>query len=235
MRNINKEAPKDDTLNIHLPSGIVFTQFFEKLLAQVTQFLLDSTAISTAYIKMVLNPPVPYIGAHIGLYDPRPENGQTWETETTPPARFEKIRFDAVDILHVGHFMATESGHFSFGTVDNGKASIANRFEYIVKTARAMNPNIKIIAEQMYSNKEGFDKLDKDPAKTATMVEVYANSVRDFLQTWQNKPNVNYKGKSISLHIDGYDVDHEGSTIRECTKDVLSHVRAKLDEPTTQD
>ena len=184
---------------------------------------------------MVFSIPKPYVGAHLGIYDPPPDNGQSWEKETDPPAMFEQIRFDAVDVLHVGHFITTKDGHFSIGTVDHGKVSLANRFEYIVKTARWMNPDIKIIAEQMYSGGEGFDNLDKDANTTATMVNIYTDSVRDFLQTWQAKPDITYKGKTISLRIDGYDIDHEGSVIRKCTKDVLSQVRAKVDKLTEQD
>lgn len=182
---------------------------------------------------MVFSIPKPYVGAHLGIFDPRPDNGQSWEKETDPPAMFEQIRFDAVDVLHVGHFITTKDGHFSIGTVD--KVSLANRFEYIVKTARSMNPDIKIIAEQMYSYGEGFDNLDKDPKTTATMVNIYTDSVRDFLKTWQAKPDITYKGKTISLRIDGYDIDHEGSVMRECTKDVLSQVRAKVNKLTEQD
>jgi hypothetical protein len=67
------------------------------------------------------------------------------------------------------------------------------------------------------------------------MVNTYTDSVRDFLQTWQAKPDITYKGKSISLRIDGYDIDHEGSVVRKCTKDVLSQVRAKVNKLTEQD
>jgi hypothetical protein len=184
---------------------------------------------------MVFSIPKPYVGAHLGIYDPGPDNGQSWEKEIDPPARFEQIRFDAVDVLHVGNFITTKDGHFSIGTVDHGKVSLANRFEHIVKTARWMNPDIKIIAEQMYSGGEGFDNLDKDAETTATMVNIYTDSVRDFLQTWQAKPDITYKGKTISLRIDGYDIDHEGSVRRKCAKDVLSQVRAKVNGLTEQD
>ncbi|KIW73339.1 hypothetical protein PV04_01469 [Phialophora macrospora] len=182
---------------------------------------------------MVFTIPKPYVGAHLGIYDPSPDNGLPWAQETTPPAMFEKIRFDAVDVLHVGHFIVTPDGHFSIGAV-NG-ISLAKRFEYIVKTARWMNPDIKIIAEQMYSGGEGFDVLEKDHKNTAAMVNLHTDSIRDFLQAWQAKPNITYKGKTISLRIDGYDVDHEGSTVRACTKDVLTQVRAKVDELTKHD
>ena len=149
---------------------------------------------------------------------------------------FEKVRFDAVDILHVSHFITTKNGQFTIGNVADGKVSLANRFEHIVKIARWQNPSIKIIAEQMYSGNEAFDNLEKgDPKDTAAMVNTYTDSVRDFLQTWQAKPDITYKGKTISLRIDGYDIDHEGETKRPCTKDVLSQVRAKVDALTHND
>lgn len=179
---------------------------------------------------MVLDLPTPYVGAHFGIYDPAPKDGQSWEII---PEVFDKIRFDAVDVLHVSHFVTTDKAKFEVGVKDN--TSLMKRFEYIVKTARSMNPKIKIIAEQMYSAKEGFDNLDRAPAKTREMVDLYSSSVRDFLQTWQNKPSVVHNGKTVSLRIDGYDVDHEGSVIRECTKDVLSSVRAKLNKLTQED
>ena len=180
--------------------------------------------------------PKPYVGAHLGIFQPGPDNDVAWDKETEPPAMFEKVRFDAVDILHVSHFMTTKDGHFTIGTVDGGKVSLANRFEHIVKIARWQNPSIKIIAEQMYSSNEGFDNLETgDPITTAKMVNTYTDSVREFLQTWQNKPDITYKGKKISFRIDGYDIDHEGTTKRPCTKDVLSQVRAKVDAITKQD
>ena len=158
------------------------------------------------------------------------------------------IRFDAVDVLHLGHFITTKDGLFDFGVVDRskdgvGKGTIAKRFEHIVKVARSMNPNIEILVEQMYSGGEGFDNLEKwddaagkiDEKATLAMVDKYTSSVRDFLQTWQAKPNGTYNGKSISMRIDGYDCDHEGTTVRECTKDVLSQLRTKLNALTEQD
>ena len=65
-----------------------------------------------------------------------------------------KIRFDAVDVLHLGHFITTKDGLFDFGVVDRskdgvGKGTIAKRFEHIVKVARSMNPNIEILVEQI--------------------------------------------------------------------------------------
>ena len=180
--------------------------------------------------------PKPYVGAHLGIFEPGPDNNLAWDKETDPPAMFEKVRFDAVDILHVSHFITTKNGQFTIGNVANGKVSLANRFEHIVKIARWQNPSIKIIAEQMYSGNEAFDNLEKgDPKDTAAMVNTYTDSVRDFLQTWQAKPDITYKGKTISLRIDGYDIDHEGMTMRPCTKDVLSQVRAKVDAITKND
>jgi hypothetical protein len=41
---------------------------------------------------MVFSIPKPYVGAHLGIYDPPPDNGQSWEKETDPPAMFEQIR-----------------------------------------------------------------------------------------------------------------------------------------------
>jgi hypothetical protein len=95
----------------------------------------------------------------------------------------------------------------------------------------------------MYSTNEGFDNLEKldstgvkiDTTATAAMVNTYTDSVRDFLQAWQAKPNATYKGASVSMRIDGYDIDHEGTTMRECTKYVLSQLRIKLNKLTQQD
>jgi hypothetical protein len=180
--------------------------------------------------------PKPYVGAHLGIFEPGPDNNLAWDKETDPPGMFEKVRFDAVDILHVSHFITTKDGHFTIGSVADGKVSLANRFEHIVKIARWHNPHIKIIAEQMYSGNEAFDNLETgDQTTTATMVNTFTDSIRDFLQTWQAKPDITYKGRTISLRIDGYDIDHEGETKRRCTKDVLSQVRAKVDVLTQKD
>ncbi|KAF2111249.1 hypothetical protein BDV96DRAFT_603360 [Lophiotrema nucula] len=174
----------------------------------------------------------PYVGAHIGLYEPSPDNGVSWGAETKPPARYDQIRFDAVDVLHVGSFITTKEGHLSIGGSEDQpggkKFNYAHRFEYIVKKARKMNPNIRIIAEQMFSGNEAYDNLGKDPHKITTMVDIFTNSVRDFLLAWQAKPDVVFEGKLVSLRIDGYDVDYEGEVVKPFTHDLLTKLHEKL-------
>ena len=88
----------------------------------------------------------------------------------------------------------------------------------------------------MYSGDEGFDNLEiGDVTKAAAVVNIYTDSVRDFLKTWAAKPDITYKKKIISLCINGYDIDHEGSVERQHTELVLRQVRAKVDELTKHD
>lgn len=87
---------------------------------------------------MVFSIPKPYVGAHIGIYNPGSDPGQ-WGERDSPTSHVREIRFDAGDILHLGHFITTKDGHFSIGTHKEDVShpvSLAHRFEHIVKTAR---------------------------------------------------------------------------------------------------
>ena len=125
------------------------------------------------------------------------------------PDKFKHLRFDTVDILYVCPFGVLEGeGHifgFEGGTTDNPTGLLTKQFEWIVRTARIQNPNIKIIAEQFWGDGGSYTKLN-----TFDKVKRYSDSVRDFLQLWQHRiyhdPDTK---KTVSLRVDGYDVDYD--------------------------
>ena len=147
------------------------------------------------------------------------------------------LRFDTIDILIIAPFFVQKDHGYIFGcyggTAANPTGDLTTQFEYIVRTARLANPNVKIIAEQFWGSDADYTKLDS-PDK----IKKYTDSVAHFLDLWQHKT---YKdpanGKTVSLRIDGYDVDYEwtagdGSNSgnqQPWAPEVLSQIRTKVD------
>ena len=153
------------------------------------------------------------------------------------PEKTKLIRFDTIDILIIAPFFVQKDHGYIFGcyggTAANPTGDLTTQFEYIVRTARLANPNVKIIAEQFYGSDADYTKLDS-PDK----IKKYTDSVAHFLNLWQHKT---YKdpasGKTVSLRIDGYDVDYEWTTDDQSNSgnqqpwapEVLSQIRTKVD------
>jgi len=83
-------------------------------------------------------------------------------------------------------------------------------FQSVVKTARALNPNIHIVVMQMWSGGTTIDQLHTDHD-----IQIYANSVVKFI---------------VDQHIDGYDNDYESGNICPQAGKVFSTIRQKLDK-----
>ena len=155
---------------------------------------------------------------------------------------WSKIRFDAVDVLHIAPFNAWHKGtKYIFGmgqncTEQNPTGDFTDRFEWIVKRARFMNPKIKIIAMQMHN--------DGDYSVLKDHIDSYTTSVANFMRIWLNKTSPSpVAGKDpIKMHVDGYDVDYEwgGNDRREGSgnyqkyaPNILSEIRTKIDNVST--
>lgn len=150
---------------------------------------------------------------------------------------WSKIRFDAVDVLHIGPFNAWPQGSkYIFGigsncTEQNPAGDFKDRLEWVIKRARYMNPNIKIIAMQMHN--------DGDYSKLKNNIDDYTTSVAHLVKTYLNKtaPSPEAGKNPIKLHIDGYDVDYEwggddrslgSGNYQTYAIDILAQVRAKI-------
>jgi hypothetical protein len=134
-----------------------------------------------------------------------------WKMTDKLVTMWSKIRFDAVDVLHIAPFNAKKDGDkYIFGMGDhctekNPTGDYTSRFEWVVERARSMNPNIKIIAMQMHNDG------DYSVLKTPCQMEDYASSVANFMKVYLDKISTTaVAGKDpIKMHIDGYDLDYE--------------------------
>lgn len=175
---------------------------------------------------------MPVVGAHFYVGDASAEELKTI------PSEWYFTRFDAVDILYVGPLVCRKTDHlFSLQYVnkDNEFIDYTPRFEWVIKRARSANPQIKIIASQWWGKdnvladlKSSRDEVAISPETTAR-IEKYTDSVRDFLASWQQKTYV-HDGKTISLRVDGYDVDYEIGNRVDIITNVFEKIRAKVDQ-----
>lgn len=137
---------------------------------------------------------------------------------TTIPSHWPDVNFANVDILYVAPAGIQADGTFGlYDSVTTGP--LAHRFEWVIRTSRSQNPNIKIIASQFWGygpEKFGsaFEKLNNSQSITK-----YTNSVRTFLQSWL----------SVSGGVDGYDIDYEDNNVVDIAPKILEQVRNNLD------
>lgn len=103
-------------------------------------------------------------------------------------SQWSKIRFDAVDVLNVSPFIV-QSDHKTFGLASSDP-ELAGLFNWIITTARALKPNIKILAQQFYGT-TAWISLD------IAQINTYAASVASVVKQYG---------------LDGYDVDYEWNT-----------------------
>ena len=121
--------------------------------------------------------------------------------KTIPPL-WSNINFKQVDVLNVGPGGIQPDGTFGlYNTALTG--DLANRFKWIINTARSQNPNIKIIISQwwgsgLYIWGRALDSLQSDAA-----VSKYTDSVAAFLGGYLN----------FSGGVDGYDIDYESNNV----------------------
>lgn len=172
------------------------------------------------------------VGAHFYVGDASAEELKTI------PSNWYYTRFDAVDILYIGPLVSRRTDHlFSLQYINDHNESIdySTRFERVIKRARSQNPQIKIIASQWWGDKNVLADLKSSreettiSPETTSRIEKYTDSVRDFLAAWQPKTSV-HKGKTISLRVDGCDVDYEVGNREDIVPSVYEKLRAKVDK-----
>ena len=185
----------------------------------------------------------PVVAAHVLLYEPGPDDAALKKANPWDeiPGRWELIRFDAVDTLYLSPFVVgPEPEHkdtFGLATVGKPKGedeknppgTLDKRLEWVIKRARFLKPDIKIIALQWWGGATDYTALS-DPQSRKT----YVASVKALIDEWQGKVDSN---TGHSLRIDGYDVDYEWSpdgdkigNQREYAPELLSNVRKALDD-----
>ncbi|KAM7191207.1 hypothetical protein V8F20_009385 [Naviculisporaceae sp. PSN 640] len=112
---------------------------------------------------------------------------------TVIPTAWADIRFDAVDILYIHGFSTNQNGELALGYYKDTHYDLHFWLDWILKTARKANPDIKIFAQQNYLKD---DILNKGPG----FYKIYAESVPTLLE---------------KLHLDGFDYDYEPGQVHE--------------------
>lgn len=136
----------------------------------------------------------------------------------TIPDEWSQIDFSDVDVLNVGPAGVQADG--TFGLYDSAKTGdLANRFKWIIQTARTQNPDIKIIVSQWWGNGAGIWGSALNSLTSSAEVGKYTASVGAFLQSYL----------STSGGIDGYDIDYESNNVTGNTTAITQQIRAQLD------
>lgn len=134
--------------------------------------------------------------------------------QTIPP-EWSAIDFKMVDVLFVGPAGLQADG--TFGLYHSDKTGpLANRFKWVVQTARSQNPEIKIIVSQWWGSGDTIWGHNLSNLHDSKAIKKYANSVQAFLKTWL----------SVSGGVDGYD---ETGNVVENAPDILAQIRSNLD------
>lgn len=153
------------------------------------------------------------------MYIAEPPNGQY----NTIPQDWSNINFKIVDVLNIGPAGIQANGAFGlYSSASTG--DLANRFKWIIQTARSQNPNIKIIISQWYCDPtktcdgngwgNSLAALNTDDA-----INRYTDSVVAFLQSYL----------SVSGGVDGYDIDYEPDNVTGNIAKLIPQLRTKLD------
>lgn len=136
----------------------------------------------------------------------------------TIPPTWSSIDFKDVDVLFVGPAGVQADG--TFGLYNSAATGpLANRFKWVLQTARGQNPNIKIIVSQWWGSGDGIWGKALDSLKTDAAIREYTASVAAFLAT--------YLG--VSGGVDGYDIDYESNNVVSGAPTILSQIRSGLD------
>jgi len=133
------------------------------------------------------------------------------------PAYWSAVDFRVVDVLYVGPAGIQADG--TFGLYNSPKTGdLANRFKWVIRTARAQNPNIKIIVSQWWGNGDGIWGSSLSSLKSAAGIQKYTSSVRDFIAAYLK----------TSGGVDGYDIDYEANNVTSNTAVIAQQIRAQL-------
>ncbi len=136
----------------------------------------------------------------------------------TIPPEWSNINFKDVDVLNIGPVGIQADG--TFGLYNSSETGdLANRFKWVMQTARSQNPNIKIIVSQWWGNGaniwgSALNSLNGDDA-----ICTYTDSVIAFLTSYLD----------VSGGIDGYDIDYESNNVVESNTLICSQVRSGMD------
>lgn len=133
------------------------------------------------------------------------------------PAYWSEINFANVDVLFVGPAGVQADG--TFGLYKSSQTGdLANRFRWVIGTARQQNPAVKIVISQWWGTGTGIWGKPLSTLKTNSAIQKYATSVGTFLNS--------YLG--IAGGVDGYDIDYESNNVTKNTASITSKVRAQL-------
>ena len=133
------------------------------------------------------------------------------------PAYWSTIDFRVVDVLIVGPAGVQANG--TFGLYNSPQTGdLANRFKWVIQTARVQNPNIKIIVSQWWGNGAGIWGSSLSSLKSAADIQKYTSSVRDFLAAYLKTAG----------GVDGYDIDYESNNVTSNTGVIAQQIRAQL-------
>jgi hypothetical protein len=136
----------------------------------------------------------------------------------TIPPTWSDINLKDVDLLNVGPAGVQSDG--SFGLYNSAETGdLANRFTWIIQTARSQNPNIKIIVSQWWGDGDGIWGSALDSLTTDAAISKYTDTVAAFLQSYL----------SVSGGVDGYDIDYESNNVVSSVSTITSQIRAKMD------
>lgn len=136
----------------------------------------------------------------------------------TIPQTWSNINFKDVDVLYIGPAGVQADG--TFGLYSSAKTGdLANRFKWIIQTARSQNPNIKIIVSQWWGNGDGIWGNPLNSLNTEAAISKYTDSVAAFLQSYL----------SVSGGVDGYDIDYEDNNVVSSISTITSQIRTKMD------
>lgn len=134
------------------------------------------------------------------------------------PAAWSNINFKDVDVLYVGPAGVQSDG--SFGLYNSAETGdLANRFTWIIQTARSQNPDIKIIVSQWWGQGETIWGYALDVLSTDAAISQYTDSVAAFLQSYL----------SVSGGVDGYDIDYESNNVISNISTITSQIRTNVD------
>lgn len=133
------------------------------------------------------------------------------------PAYWSSIDFSDVDVLNVGPAGVQADGTFGlYNSASTG--DLANRFKWVIQTARAQNPNIKIIVSQWWGTGTGIWGSALSSLTSDAAIQKYTSSVHDFLAA--------YLGTAGG--VDGYDIDYESNNVTSNTGTITQQIRAQL-------
>lgn len=140
----------------------------------------------------------------------------------TIPAAWKAINFKNVDVLNVGPAGVQADGTFGlYSSAATG--DLANRFKWVIQTARAQNPGIKIIVSQWWGSGKN---IWGDPLQVLTddkAIGKYTDSVAAFVKS--------YLGTAGG--VDGFDIDYESNNAIPSAPQILSQIRTKLNALST--